>query len=92
MKLEENKIVVCKSNYDSEQEMFNAIGDIIKHLTRNNEECLVYADDVGIGVYVIEHVHDNSKTEDWGTDRFMLVTSEEEDEILAKRDEQEEEE
>lgn len=91
MRLESNKIVVAKDNYNSEQEMFNAIGDIIKHLTRNQEECFVYAADVDYGIYVIAHAHNNGD-EDLGDNRFMLVTPDEEDEILARREETNEEE
>lgn len=83
---ESNRIEIVRDNYESEQEMFNAIGDIIKHLTRNQEECFVYADDVGYGVYVIVHVH-NNRDADWGGSRLMLVTSDEEDEILQRREE-----
>lgn len=83
---ESNKIVIAVDNYENEQEMFNAIGDIIKHLTRNQEECFVYADDIECGVYVIAHTHSNRDI-DWGGSRFMLVTSGEEDEILQRREE-----
>lgn len=86
MRLESNKIVIVRDNYNSEEEMFNAIGDIIKHLTRNQEECFIYADDIGLGIYIIEHAHHNTN-EDWGDNRFMLVTSDEEDEILQRREE-----
>lgn len=86
-----NKIVVSRDSYNSEKDMFNAIGELINHLTRNGEECLVYADDINCGIYVIAHAHDNA-TEDWGENRFMLVTSDEEDEILQKRKEEAEEE
>lgn len=90
-KLVYNKIVISRGNYNSEEEMFNAIGDIIKHLTKNDEECFVYADDISFGIYVIAHTHHNT-TEDWEENRFMLVTSEEEDEILQRRKEESEDE
>ena len=72
MKLKSNEVVICRDNYGSDEEMFNAIGDIIKHLTRNEEECFVYADDVGCGIYTIQHTHDN-RYDDYGDVRFMLV-------------------
>ena len=91
MKLNSNDIIVCRRNYNSDKELFDAIGDIINHLTKNQEECLVYADEIGSGIYVIRHAHDN-RYNDYGDVRFMIVTSKEEDEILARREEANEEE
>ena len=39
MKLNSNDIIVCRRNYNSDKELFDAIGDIINHLTKNKLGC-----------------------------------------------------
>lgn len=83
-KLKTDQIVISFDNYENKEELWKDLGRQICILTKNEEAIYIRDDDDGM--YVLEHVHDNSKGDmDWGDVRFMLVTSDEEDTILAMR-------
>lgn len=80
-------IVFDKSSYKNEEEMWAAVAQQLKILTQNDYEVYFRADEPNMGIYQLEFAHDpHSSEDDWGCARFMLVTSEEEDEILFRRD------
>lgn len=81
------RIVFDKESYKNEEEMWAAVAQQLKILTRNDYEVYFRAEDTNIGIYQLDFAHDpNSGEDDWGCPRFMLVTSEEEDEIFSRRD------
>lgn len=81
------RIVFDKESYKNEEEMWAAVARQLKILTENDYEVYFRAEDSNIGIYQLDFAHDpNSGEDDWGCSRFMLVTSEEEDEIFSRRD------
>lgn len=81
--MERNEIVLCKDNYNTEKEFKEAIANQLQLLFDNNYEVLVSRED-GFAV-IMEFTHDH-RSDDWGTDRFMLVTADEEADILYDRE------
>lgn len=81
------EITFDKESYKSEEEMWVAVAQQLKILTRNDYEVYFRADEPNMGIYQLFFAHDpHSEDDDWGYMRFMLVTSEEEDDILFRRD------
>lgn len=80
-----NSITFAKENYRGDMKALKAaMVDFMMTLMENEYECRVYAD--SIGIYVIEYAHFNSYgSDDWGSDRLMWVSSDEEDDIKASR-------
>lgn len=80
-------MVFAKDSYHGDMKALKAaMMDFIMTLMENEYECRVRADDFGIGVFVVEYAHDNgSYGDDWGNDRLMWVSSDEEDDIKASR-------
>lgn len=77
----------AKDNYRGDMKALKAaMADFMMTLMENDYECRVRADDFGIGVFVVEYAHcNNGYGDDWGNDRLMWVSSDEEDDILASR-------
>lgn len=74
------------SDYKNEKELMNDISMFMLIVMRGGNECRVRYEDCG--VYVIEYGHDNNGCDDdWGNDRLMWVSSDEEDDIRAARQE-----
>lgn len=81
------EITFDKQSYKSEEEMWAAVAQQLKILTQNDYEVYFRADEPSMGIYQLSFAHDpHSQEDDWGCVRFMLVTSEEEDDILFRRD------
>lgn len=57
---ETNQIVICKDNYDSEQNFHNAIKDAVMLLLANDYIMTVRYDEKGLGIVVIEYDHGES--------------------------------
>ncbi len=79
----DNSIAVCKDKCKNDAEFWFAIAQLIRFLTEQDYQVLFRYEDCG--VYVIDIAHDQHK-EDWGSDRFMKVTANEEEDILWKRE------
>lgn len=79
-------ISICKDNYASKEDMWKDIANICNVLTRNQKKVLITLEDSEYGIYRIDYEYDPQATEeDWGSDRFMTVTSDEEDYIIENR-------
>lgn len=78
----EGSIAFDKSKYDTEEEFGIAFSRQIELLTEQDYIVLVRYEEEDI--YVINYCYDNIHN-DYGADRFMLVSSDEEGEILALR-------
>lgn len=83
----EGAIAFDKSKYDTEEEFCVAFSRQLELLTEQDYIALVRYE--GGDIYEISYCYDNIP-EDYGADRFMLVSSDEEDEILALRQAQDE--
>lgn len=72
--------------YDNNREaMKKAIADFVSIVLENDNEVRIRCDETDI--YVVEYGHDNRLSrDDWGTDRLMWVSSEEQDELWANRE------
>ena len=79
----DNSIAVCKDKCKNDAEFWCAVAQLIRILTEQDYQVLFRYEDCG--VYVIDIAHDQHK-EYWGSDRFMKVTAEEEEDILWKRE------
>lgn len=77
-----NSIVFSMDSYKTKEEFWKAVTDQLRLLTEQDYYALFRMDDCGI--YVIEYEH-NPYIEEWGYNRFMYVTSEEEDEVIFNR-------
>lgn len=83
----EGAIAFDKSKYNTEEEFYIAFSKQLELLTEQDYIVLVRYE--GGDIYVISYCYDNMH-EDYGADRFMLVSSDEEDEVLALRQAQDE--
>ena len=80
------QIICVKDAYDTEKEFWEAIGMQLEFLTKQGYYALFRHDDCDIDTYVIEFEHDpQSANEDWGRNRFVYLTADEEEEILNQR-------
>ena len=80
-----NEIVFDKDRYDGDiNKMFDVIAQQLKILVDNGYEARFYADDAGLGIYVIQFNYDN-RIEDYGSARLMWVTSDEQDRICCEK-------
>ena len=66
----------------TKEEFWRAVADQLRLLTDQDYYVLFRMDDCG--VYVIEYEHD-PHIEEWGYNRFMYVTPEEENEVISNR-------
>ena len=80
--LRPNSIAFSMDSYKTKDEFWKAVADQLRLLTDQDYYVLFRMDDCG--VYVIEYEHD-PHIEEWGCNRFMYVTSEEEDEVISNR-------
>lgn len=83
---EVNEIVFCRDDFKgSESELFAAIGLQLKLLMQTHHICTVYADDPGIGVYVIQYEHDDKHCTDefgcWGVANPYWLTPDQVEEV-----------
>ena len=79
-------ISICKDNYSSKEDMWKDITNICDILTRNKSKVLITLEDSEYGIYRIDYEYDQQATEeDWGCNRFMTVTSDEEYDIIENR-------
>lgn len=84
--LDTSCISIRKDNYGSKEDMLKDIANICDILTRNQKKVLITLEDSEYGIYRIDYEYDQQATEeDWGCNRFMAVTSEEEDNIIKNR-------
>lgn len=72
----------CSDAYETKEEFWKAVSDQLRLLTDQDYYALFRRDD--LEVYVIEYEHD-PHAEEWSDNRFMYVTSEEEDEVIFNR-------
>ena len=60
-----NEIVFCKDDFNNNiGEMFNTIGKQLDILTKCGNICTFYADNIGMGIYVIQYEHDDRHPRD----------------------------
>lgn len=79
---EKGKIVLSMNNYPTVVEFYKALGNLVDTLTNNKYQVLIQRDDIPTA-FIIEYTY-NPNT-GYGAERYMLVTEEEEEEILNKR-------
>lgn len=77
-----NSIAFSTDSYKTKEEFWKAVADQLRLLTEQDYYVLFRMDDCG--VYVIEYEHD-PHIKEWGYNRFMYVTSAEEDEVISNR-------
>lgn len=57
-----NKLVVCKEDYDKNEEKFRkALSDALMVILNNGYECTVRYDEPGFGIVVFEYDYDRAK-------------------------------
>lgn len=56
-----NEIVICKDEYESQEEFENAIRDAIMVLLNNNYIMTIRFDEKGLGIVVIEYNYANQE-------------------------------
>ncbi len=84
--MEENKIILDKDLYSTEKDFQLALASLLQILIDNRYSVLVSRDGGLPSLFSVEFLHDpQSESDDWGCDRFMRVTSEEEDRLLTER-------
>lgn len=81
--INQRHITFDREKYDSEADFWADITTMIKVLTNNDYEVLFRLDDCSI--YVLEFAYDSNHVPEFGEDRFMLVTEEEEEAIIDAR-------
>jgi hypothetical protein len=69
-----NTIVICKENYDSQEEFENAIKKVVMFLIENDYIMTVRYDEPSLGIVVIDYESANSK---YGTPYPYWLTAEE---------------
>lgn len=80
--IERNTIAFDREKYKTEAEFWDALVVVQRILIEQDYQVLLSYDDCDI--YILEYAHNNN-VEDWGDDRFMLVSLEEEEKIIAER-------
>lgn len=86
----DNCIVLSIDDYENESEFWRGVSEITNNLLKGKYEVLIRYQDVG--VYTISFAYDPFHTPDYGCDRFMLVSPDEEESIEIAREPDEEEE
>lgn len=79
---EKGRIALSMNNYPTVVEFYKALGNLVDTLTNNNFEVLIQRGSVPT-VFCIDYTYDPRT--DYGAERHVLVTLEEEEEILNKR-------
>lgn len=81
-KLGETHISIC----DKPDKAYKKLASLIQVLNASDYECLVSAQTLGDEVFIcVEYCYEKSKADDYGSDRFMIVSCEEEEEIIELR-------
>lgn len=84
--MEDNKIVLDKSHYKTEEDFQLALASLVNILTNNHYSVLINQGGGLSELFSVEFLHDpQSERDDWGYDRFIKVTAEEEENILNER-------
>lgn len=86
--METNSFAIDKSIYKDEGEFWRDVSNLIRIFTKQEYEVLFRYEDCD--VFIIEAAYDPHKN-DYGADRFMLVSAEEAEKILFERDDKKEE-
>lgn len=76
-------IAMVRDNYSSNQEFAQAIGEAILLFIKNKYQVLISHEDCG--VYRLDYADDPYHT-DYGSERFMYVTFDEEEDIQCLRE------
>lgn len=87
--LKENTIVFEKDNYADEAALQTAISETVKHLIENNYAALVHCDDPSAGIYCVSYAYEWNTANEFGGERYILVTADEAEDLLAQREEKE---
>jgi hypothetical protein len=87
--LKENTIVFEKDNYADEAALQTAISETVKHLIENNYAALVHCDDPLAGIYCVSYAYEWNTANGFGGERYILVTADEAEDLLAQREEKE---
>lgn len=87
--LKENTIVFEKDNYADEAALQTAISETVKHLIENNYAVLVHCDDPSAGIYCVSYAYEWNTANEFRSERYMLVTADEAEDLLAQREEKE---
>ena len=82
--VEDSHIEICKGKYKSDTEFWTHVASLLDVLTKQDYNVLFRYEDVG--VYVLEFAYDPRKAE-FGSDRFMKVSAEEEERLFSERNE-----
>lgn len=77
-----NYIAMVRDNYSNDQEFAQAISEAVLLFTKNNYQVLISHED--LGVYRLDYADDPYHT-DYGSERFMYVTLDEEENIQYSR-------
>lgn len=85
--LKENTIVFEKDNYADEAALQTAISETVKHLMENNYAALVHCDDPLAGIYCVSYAYEWNTANGFGGERYILVTADEAEDLLAQREE-----
>ena len=83
------KITFAKKDKETKEELFQRVGTFLNMLLEEGYIAVVRYDEPGLGIVVIEFEHDEG-LEYWGCNNPMWITSEEADEIWARRSKDEE--
>ncbi len=82
-----DEIILDRDHYDNQEEFQAALASLIQILTDNHYQLLVSQDSGLKRLFSVKFLHDpQSEEDDWGCDRFMQVTSEEEDALISNRE------
>lgn len=87
--LKENTIVFEKDNYADEAALQTAISETVKHLIENNYAVLVHCDEPSAGIYCVSYAYEWNTANGFGGERYMLITADEAEDLLAQREEKE---
>lgn len=87
-KLTPEHLAIKKDKYRNEKDFFEAVGRLLDILTTNDYEVLFRHEDCG--VYPVEFAYDPYHTPDYGADRFVRVTEDEEEQVWTLRESSEE--
>lgn len=81
------RIVLVKNDYQEDSDFWEDISKLTDVLTKHGYDVLFKYDDVG--VYTIDYAYNPEKNAEFGAERFMEITQQQQEKILAERECQE---
>lgn len=79
-------IIFKKKERETKEELFRRVGEQLRLLLEENYLAVVRYDEPGLGIVVIEFGHDEHLV-NWGCSQPVWITPEEEEELIASKDE-----